>query len=255
MFSSARVSFARSYKNLFPSLNAQSGCSLTFIYGYPVPYGCKIRKTIHGKRKNSQWTGSWMVFAFVSMHIKNEKSCARIGIHKVLERAMKPCEMADERLLIQNYFHLGYENEVILQFLVDYHGIKMSVSTLKRRLRDYGLKRRENEVDVDQVRDIIRSEISGSGQALGCRAVWHSLRLIHRIHVPRPLVATILREIDPVGVQQRRRRRLSWRKYFSYGPNFCWHVDGNFLPCVGGHSTPALLLFSQLHRKYERNVI
>ena len=197
-----------------------------------------------------------MVFAFVSMQIKNEKSCARIGIHKVLGRAMKPCKMADERSLIQTYFHLGhenevilqflvdyhgikmsvstlkrrlrdyglkrrenevhvdqlrehfhlgYENEVILQFLVDYHGIKMSVSTLKRRLRDYGLKRRENEVDVDQLRDIIRNEISGSGQALGCRAVWHSLRLMHRIHVPRHLVATILREIDPVGVQQRRR--------------------------------------------------
>lgn len=116
-----------------------------------------------------------------------------------------------------------------MQFLVDYHGIKMSVSTLKRRLRDYGLKRRGNEVDVDQLRDIIRNEISGSGQALGCRAVWHSLRLEHRIHVPRHLVATILREIDPVGVQQRRRRRLSRRKYFSYGPNFCWHVDGNLI--------------------------
>lgn len=118
---------------------------------------------------------------------------------------MKRCEMADERSLIQNYFRLGFENEVILQCVVDYHGIKMSVSTLKRRLQDYGLKRRENEVDVDQLRDIIRNEISGSGQALGCRAVWHSLRLIHRIHVPRHLVATILREIDPVGVQQRRR--------------------------------------------------
>ena len=93
----------------------------------------------------------------VSMQIKNEKSCARSIIHKVLGRAMKSWEMADERSLIQNYFHLGYENEVILQFLVDYHGIKMSVSTLKRRLRDYGLKRRGNEVDVDQLRDIIRN--------------------------------------------------------------------------------------------------
>ena len=168
------------------------------------------------------------------MQIKNEKSCARISIHKVLGRAMKPTEMADERSLIRDYFHLGYENEVILQFLVDYHRIKMSLSTLKRRLRGYGLKRREKEVDVDQLRDIIRIEISGSGQALGYRAVWHSLRLVHQIHVPRHLVATILREVDPVGVQQRRRRRLSWRKYVSYGPNFCWHVDGKFVSVVRG---------------------
>ena len=77
---------------------------------------------------------------------------------------MKPCEMADERSQIQNYFHLVFENEVILQFVVE-----VSVSTLKHRLRDYGLKRRENEVDFDQLRDIIRNEISRSGQALGCR--------------------------------------------------------------------------------------
>ena len=164
------------------------------------------------------------------MQIKNEKSCVRISIHKVLGRAMKPSKMADEQLLIRDYFHLGYENEVILQFLVDYHGIKMSLSTLKRRLRDYGLKRRGNEVDVDQLRDIIRNEISGSGQALGYRAVWHSLRLVHQIHVP----CHLLRKVDPVGVQQRRRRRLSRRKYVSYGPNFCWHVDGKFVSVVRG---------------------
>ncbi|PFX16160.1 hypothetical protein AWC38_SpisGene19588 [Stylophora pistillata] len=133
----------------------------------------------------------------------------------------------DERSLIQKYFHLGYENEVTLQFVVDYHSIKISLSTLKCRLRDYGLKRRRNEVDVDQLRDIIRNEISGSGESLGYRAVWHFLRLVHEIYVPRHLVATILQEVDPVGVQERRRRRLSQRKYLSCGPNFSWHVDGN----------------------------
>ena len=61
---------------------------------------------------------------------------------------------------------------------------------LKHRLRDYGLQRRGNEVNVDHLRDIIRNEISGSGQALGYRAVWHSLRLVHHIHVHRHLVAT-----------------------------------------------------------------
>ena len=100
---------------------------------------------------------------------------------------------------------------------------------LKRRLQDYGSQRRGTEVDVDQLRDLIRNQISGSGQGLGYRAVWHSLRLVHRIHVPDHLVATILREVDLVGVQQRRRCRLSRRKYVSYGPHFCWHVDGNFM--------------------------
>ena len=26
----------------------------------------------------------------------------------------------------------------------------------------------------------------------------------------------------------RRRRRLTRRKYYNYGPNYCWHVDGKF---------------------------
>ena len=63
---------------------------------------------------------------------------------------------------------------------------------LKRRLQDYGSQRRGNEVDVDQLRDLIRNQISGSGQGLGYRAVWHSLRLVHRIHVPDHLVADSL---------------------------------------------------------------
>lgn len=109
----------------------------------------------------------------------------RIGIHKILERALICCNGGRRTIAIQKYFHLGYENEVILQFLVDYHGIKISLSTLTRRLRDCGLKRRGNEVDVDQLRDIIRNEISGSGESLGYRARWHSLRLVHQIHVPR----------------------------------------------------------------------
>ena len=137
-------------------------------------------------------------------------------------------KMEDEREITHNYFNLGYENEVILQFLADYHDIRMSLSTLKCRLRDYGLtERRGNDVNVDQLRDILRNEILGSGESQGYRAVWHSLRLVNQIHVPRHLVATILQEVDPVGVQQRRGRRLSQRRYVSYGPNFCWHGDGN----------------------------
>ena len=47
---------------------------------------------------------------------------------------------------------------------------------------------------------------------LGYRAVWHSLRLIHHIIVPRRKVASILRELNPDAVLQRRSRRLTRRK-------------------------------------------
>ena len=136
--------------------------------------------------------------------------------------------MADIELkgLIEHYFHLGYTNEVIIEFLLVQHGVKISLATLKRRLQDYGLRRRGVEIPDEQLRDIIQNEISGPGILRGYRAVWHSLRLNHHIHVPRHKVASILRELNPEATEQRRSRRLSRRRYLSYGPNFCWHVDG-----------------------------
>ena len=134
-----------------------------------------------------------------------------------------------EREIITHYFHLGYPNEIIRQFLLNYHDIVMSLRTLKRRLRDFGLRRNGNINDdlERRIRQIIENEISnGSGASLGYRSMWHLLRLQYHIHVPRRVVAQVIQEIDPEGVQQRRRRRLSRRRYISFGPNFCWHVDG-----------------------------
>lgn len=130
--------------------------------------------------------------------------------------------------IITRYFHTGYPNEIIREFLSEYHGITMSLRTLKRRLCDFGLQRNGNNKDIEErIRPIIVNEISnGSGASLGYRSMWHLLRLQYHIHVPRRVVAQVLREVDPEGVQLRQRRRLSRRRYVSYGPNFCCHVDG-----------------------------
>ena len=69
---------------------------------------------------------------------------------------------------------------------------------------------------------------NGSGARLGYRSMWHLLRLQHHIHIPRRAVAQIMKELDPDGVEQRR-RQLSRRRYLSFGPNSCWHIDGNYL--------------------------
>ena len=97
----------------------------------------------------------------------------------------------------------------------------MSLSTLQRRLRDNGLWRRD--VDVSN-HEIVQREISGPGERRGYRAVWHSLRLNHHIHVPRERVVNILCELNPAVTRKRRPRRLRRLRYTSYGPNFCWHV-------------------------------
>ena len=86
-----------------------------------------------------------------------------------------------------------YENKVIVDILRSQHGIFMSLSTLKRRLQDYGLKRRGVDIDENRLRELIQSEISGPGQLRGYRDFWHSLRLCHKVHVARRDVARILR--------------------------------------------------------------
>ena len=48
----------------------------------------------------------------------------------------------DEEDAIGDYFRKGLTYDDMLAFLDKYHGIGMSVFTLKRRIKEYGLKRR-----------------------------------------------------------------------------------------------------------------
>ena len=59
----------------------------------------------------------------------------------------------------------------------------------------------------------------------GYRSMWHILRS-EGFMVPRSEVASIQRELDPDGCEERRTHRLKQRVYINPGPNFCWHMDG-----------------------------
>ena len=133
---------------------------------------------------------------------------------------------SEEKDIIQYYFHRGFTYEVILDFLQTHHGISISLRTLKRKLDKYGLKRRNNCIDDDTIRNLIKIEIANAGEQSGYRTIWHALRLVHNVHVPRDLVARLLKELDPEASNARRSRKLQRRKYLSPGPNHCWHVDG-----------------------------
>lgn len=43
---------------------------------------------------------------------------------------------------------------------------------------------------------------------------------------PRSTVQSLLKELDSVGTEERRKHRLKRRTYSSSGPSECWHVDG-----------------------------
>ena len=117
------------------------------------------------------------------------------------------------RRLIEHYFHCRFQNQVRVDFLNNQHAVTMSLSTLKRLLRDYGLGRRGMDVSDHKVKEIVQSEISGSSELRGYRAMWHSLRLNHHIYVPRERVANIRCELNPAKIRERRQRRLARRRY------------------------------------------
>ena len=156
--------------------------------------------------------------AIVSQGIE-EPSCLRHVSNNVDQQPA-------EEEIIRLYFNCGYKYEEIIALLGKYHAIEISMSTLQRRLRSYGLGRGKNGVNEHSLKDLIRAELDGAGCLGGYRSVWHSLRLVNGVSVPRNTVAVLLKEIDPIGVENRRKRRLRRREYSSLGPNYAWHADG-----------------------------
>ena len=100
-----------------------------------------------------------------------------------------------EQEIIEKYFHCGYDYRLIT--FNNEHGIDMSVRTLKRWLKAYNLSKRTENICEEQVREIIQAEMRGVGCLLVDRKMWHILKLKHHLHVSRPLVQRILKELDP----------------------------------------------------------
>ena len=90
-----------------------------------------------------------------------------------------------------------------------------------------------NDDLVKRVRALILLEIGIGPDSLstsGYRTMWHILCLRHNIPVPRRLVESLLREVDPRGVQLRKRSCLPRRTCVSPGANFCWYLNNKLKP-------------------------
>ena len=131
-------------------------------------------------------------------------------------------------------------------FLRLHHNINISKRTLERRLSYYGLRRRGfSNVTINELKNIIESQIQGPASMRGYHGLWHSLKANCEIIVQRDTVMNILKEIDPEGTNMQKARRLRRRKYISEGPNSCWHADGydklkpygfSIHDCIDGYS-------------------
>jgi hypothetical protein len=68
-----------------------------------------------------------------------------------------------EKEAIEAYFANGHTYKVILMFLSLYHNITMSLRTLKRRLKHYGLFRRKSMSTARDIWEAIHAELQGPG--------------------------------------------------------------------------------------------
>ena len=92
----------------------------------------------------------------------------------------------------------------------------ISLRTLKRRLLHLGLNiKRNTSTSVTQA--IIERELAGPRSQLGYRGMWSFLSSSYNIKVPRDEVMRLLKELDPVGTEERRARKLKRREYTSKG--------------------------------------
>ena len=143
--------------------------------------------------------------------------------------------MEDDSHPIFKMLLIGHPYEEIIEYLRVHHGIAVSLSTFKRWLRANDIRRRP----LPGVRGphamvvaAVQEELYGSGSRIGYRRVNKALTS-KGIKCRRDDVRKILLQLDPEGVQLRRRRRLHRRKYHSFGPNYVWHIDGHdkLKPC------------------------
>ncbi len=168
----------------------------------------------------------------------------------------------NEEELIKYYFFRGYEYKDILRFLSEYHDIIISKSTLQRRLRSYGISRRNAEYNIDTVTNDIREMLDGPECLGGYRYVWHALKMKGH-QVPRTVVQLLLKDLDPEGCSLRKRHRLRRRVYRNEGPNAAWHADGydKLKPygfavhgCIDGWSRKLLWLLVTQSNNYPDNI-
>ena len=80
-----------------------------------------------------------------------------------------------QRKITEFYFHKGYMYRDIVNLLEKYHNVHVSINirTLERRLKDYGLQRRENSVIFNLVCSAIFNLVCSAIFNLVCSAIFN----------------------------------------------------------------------------------
>ena len=101
---------------------------------------------------------------------------------------------------------IGFDYQTVCMFLEKFHGITISLRTLKRRLADHRLNKIGSDISDASLQVIIEREVNGPSSLKGYRNIWNKLRVTYGI---KDKVMETLRNIDPVNSALRKARKLS----------------------------------------------
>ena len=140
----------------------------------------------------------------------DHRFCAKCECRKRLTKDRDCLKYStNERDILTYYFHDNYTYEVITKFFFKYHVVNMSIRTLKRRLSEYGLKKKDRRLSNDVVSQVIQREIQGPHFMRGYCGILHLLKTSCNISATRDSVMNLLKEIETDGLKMRRARFLS----------------------------------------------
>nr|XP_055025415.1 uncharacterized protein LOC129415450 isoform X1 [Misgurnus anguillicaudatus] len=109
-------------------------------------------------------------------------------------------------------------------------GFKISERHLRRLIKTLGLRRRSYDRPLDEICQAIMSELKHWSPWQGIRAMHKRVRGVGGIQpCYRNDVGVIMGELDASGLIRRcpGKKKIERRNYFSRGPNYTWHIDGN----------------------------
>ena len=132
---------------------------------------------------------------------------------------------------LKKYVQQRMQRKEILDFISrDYPIYKWSLRTLDRRLRHFEIYYIDNEISLQETRQIVQNEFRGPGQLLGYRALHLKLRQKYEINLSRDMVYDLMTEIDPDGLANRQpglKKKKKKENFVSKGSNWVLSVDGH----------------------------
>ena len=110
----------------------------------------------------------------------------------------------DLRKDLAKFVRVNLRRLEILDFMTkDYPMYAWSLRSLARRMQYCGIQFTDHDVEVNEVEDAVKKEISGPGKLLGYRAMHKEIREIQGLQVPRDLVYAVMTKVDPDGLEER----------------------------------------------------